>query len=117
MPDQPVPLLRGTLDVMILKSVSGGPMHGYGVSRWIADTTADTFAVQEGALYPALRRLEQKGLLDSEWSVTETGREARYYTLTDAGRSRLRSEVRMWTRYVEAMSRVLRAMAPAGGRP
>jgi PadR family transcriptional regulator PadR len=115
MREQSVPLLRGTLDVMILKAVSGGAVHGYGVSRWIADTTEDTFAVQEGALYPALRRLEQKGLLESEWSVTETGREARYYTLTDAGRARLGSEVRMWTRYVEAMSRVLRAVAPAGG--
>jgi transcriptional regulator len=100
---------------MILKAVSGGSMHGYGVSRWIAETTDDTFEVQEGALYPALRRLEQKGLLESEWGVTETGREARYYTLTEAGRAGLRSEVRMWTRYVEAMSRVLRAMAPAGG--
>jgi transcriptional regulator len=100
---------------MILKAVSGGSMHGYGVSRWIAETTDDTFEVQEGALYPALRRLEQKGLLESEWGVTETGREARYYALTEAGRAGLRSEVRMWTRYVEAMSRVLRAMAPAGG--
>ncbi|HUF67112.1 MAG TPA: PadR family transcriptional regulator [Longimicrobiales bacterium] len=115
MTERPVPLLRGTLDVMILKAVSGGSMHGYGVSRWIAETTDDTFEVQEGALYPALRRLEQKGLLESEWGVTETGREARYYTLTEAGRAGLRSEVRMWTRYVEAMSRVLRAMAPAGG--
>jgi transcriptional regulator len=101
---------------MIMKALSGGPMHGYGVSRWIAETTADTFTVQEGALYPALRRLEQKGLLDSEWSLTETGREARYYTLTDAGRSQLRSEVRMWRRYVEAMSRVLHAVSPAEGR-
>jgi len=116
MPESSVPLLRGTLDVMILKALSWEPMHGYAVSHWIADTTEDAFRIQEGALYPALRRLEQKGLLSSKWSVTETGREARYYTMTDAGRAKLRSEVRAWTRYVEAMSRVLQAIAPAGGR-
>lgn len=116
MPDTPVALLRGTLDVMILKAVSWEPMHGYAVSRWIADTTEDAFRIQEGALYPALRRLEQKGLLASKWGVTDTGREARYYALTDSGRAKLRSEVRAWTRYVEAMSRVLQAIAPAGGR-
>ena len=115
MSDAPVQLLRGTLDVMVLKAVSWGPLHGYAITRWIAETTDEAFLVQEGALYPALRRLEQKGRLRSSWSVTETGREAKYYELTDSGRAQLRTEVRMWTRYVEAMSRVLQAISPAGG--
>jgi transcriptional regulator len=108
-------LLKGTLDVMILKALSWGPMHGYAVSRWIAETTDEAFAVQEGALYPALRRLEARGLLGSGWTVTETGREARVYRLTAEGRERLRAEVRDWTRYVTAMSRVLQAVQPAAG--
>jgi PadR family transcriptional regulator, regulatory protein PadR len=105
-------LLKGTLDVMILKALSWGPMHGYAVSRWLAATTEEAFEVQEGALYPALRRLETRGLVDSAWTVTETGREARVYRLTTAGRDRLRSDVRDWTRYVTAMSRVLQAVGP-----
>lgn len=113
MTEPSIRLLRGTLDVMILKALSWGPMHGYAVSRWIADTTEDTFTVQEGALYPALRRLEQRKLLESRWDVSETGREARFYRLTSAGRESLKAEVRSWTRYVQAMSRVLQAIAPA----
>jgi PadR family transcriptional regulator, regulatory protein PadR len=108
-------LLKGTLDVMILKALSWGPMHGYAVSRWLADTTQEAFEVQEGALYPALRRLEARGLVDSTWTITETGREARVYRLTAGGRDRLRADVGEWTRYVTAMSRVLQAVGP--GRP
>ena len=106
-------LLRGTLDVMILKALSWGPRHGYAISRWIAETTDDALAVQEGALYPALRRLEARGLLASAWAVTDTGREARVYRLTSDGRERLRTDMRSWSRYVEAMSRVLQAVQPA----
>ena len=113
----PIRLLRGTLDVMILKALSWGPLHGYAISRWIAATTEDAFAIQEGALYPALRRLEARGQLESRWSATETGREARFYRLTAAGRDRLRSDVRAWTRYVEAMSRVLQSISPAADQP
>lgn len=105
-------LLRGTLDVMILKSLTWGERHGYAISRWIAETTEDAFTIQEGALYPALRRLEERGLVSSHWAQTETGREARFYRLTSLGRQRLAGEVRVWTRYVEAMSRVLQALAP-----
>jgi len=112
MADTTMRLLRGTLDVMVLKSLSWGPLHGYAISRWIGETTEDAFAVQEGALYPALRRLEEKGFLESYWAVTETGREARFYRLTSAGGQALRTEVRMWTKYVQAMSRVLQAIAP-----
>jgi len=113
----PIRLLRGTLDVMILKALSWGPLHGYAISRWIAATTEEAFAIQEGALYPALRRLEGRGLLESRWSETDTGREARFYRLTAAGRERLRSEVRVWTSYVEAMSRVLQSISAAPDRP
>ncbi len=105
-------LLRGTLDVMVLKALSWGPLHGYAISRWIADTTEDAFSIQEGALYPALRRLEEKGLVESRWAVTETGREARFYQLTATGRQQLGAEVRLWSRYVHAMSRVLQALSP-----
>ena len=109
MPDESVPLIKGTVDVMILKALSREPLHGYAISRWIAATTQDVFTVQEGALYPALRRLEARGWLASKWALSETGREARFYELTEEGRQRLRDEVNAWTTYVEAMSLVLRS--------
>ena len=109
MPEPSLELLKGTLDVLILKTLSGGPMHGYGVSRWIRDTTGDAFRVEEGALYPALRRLEKKELVEAAWSTTETGREAKFYRLTRAGRAELDASVRTWHRYVQAMAQVLGA--------
>ena len=105
-------LYVGTLDVLILKAMSWGPMHGYGVGRWIRQTTEDVLAVQEGALYPALHRLQRRGWLDDEWGVTETGREAKYYRLTPVGRRQLRSEVERWRAYARAVSTALDA-APA----
>ncbi len=104
-----VPLLKGTVDVMILKALTWGALHGYGISRWIAQTTDDVFELQEGALYPAQRRLEAKGWVESVWAETDTGREARFYTLTRDGRRHLTAEVRAWTRYVDAMGRLLHA--------
>ncbi|MEZ4417028.1 MAG: PadR family transcriptional regulator [Gemmatimonadota bacterium] len=106
-------LLKGTLDVLILKTLSRKPLHGYGISRWLRDTTDDAFTVEEGALYPALRRLERRGLVESEWGITETGREAKFYSLTRQGRKELEAGVRSWSRYAEAMSRVL--LSPGGG--
>lgn len=106
-------LLKGTLDVLILKTVSWGPMHGYAISRWLRETTEDCFTVEEGALYPALRRLEKKGWLEAEWGLTDTGRQAKFYRLTDAGKHRLDHEVAQWTRYVDAMSRVLMHAPPS----
>jgi transcriptional regulator len=105
-------LYVGTLDVLILKALSWGPMHGYGVGRWIRQTTEDVLTVQEGALYPALHRLQRRGWLDEEWGVTDTGREAKYYRLTTAGRRQLRSEVDRWRAYARAVSAALDA-APA----
>jgi PadR family transcriptional regulator, regulatory protein PadR len=102
-------LLRGTLDVLILRTLSWQPLHGYAISRWIRDHSGAVFRVEEGALYPALRRLEERGLIAGEWSLTDTGREAKFYTLTPAGRQRMLAEVRDWSRYVAAMTRVLEA--------
>lgn len=112
MPDESLELLRGTLDVLILKSLSWGPLHGYGVSRWLRERTDDAFQVEEGALYPALRRLEKRGWVRSEWGVTDTNRDAKFYELTAEGRRQLEGEIRAWGRYVEAMARVLYASGP-----
>lgn len=105
-------LFTGTLDILILKAVSWGPNHGYGIGRWIRETTDAGVIVQEGALYPALYRLERKGLLSEEWGVTDTGREAKFYSLTSEGRAHLRAEAKRWTRFSSAISRALTA-APA----
>ncbi len=100
-------LLKGTLDVVILKTLSSGPLHGYGVSRWVREATREDFSIEEGALYPALRRLEKKGYVESEWGVTDTGRDAKFYRLTRDGRGELETRSRTWERYVVAMGRVL----------
>ncbi|HEU5041945.1 MAG TPA: PadR family transcriptional regulator [Gemmatimonadales bacterium] len=102
-------LYVGTLDVLILKALSWGPMHGYAVGRWIRQTTEDVLAVQEGALYPALHRLHARGWLADEWGITESGREAKYYRLTPLGRRQLRSEVARWQAYARAVSAALEA--------
>ena len=100
-------LLKGTLDVLVLKTLSWGPSHGYAVSRWIAETTDDALSVDEGALYTALHRLEQRGLVESEWGLSENNRRAKYYQLTAAGRAALRAQTQRWTRYAEAVFKVL----------
>lgn len=102
-------LLKGTFDVLILKTLSWGPAHGYAISRWISQTSADDLKIEEGALYPALRRLEERGWIESEWKQTDSGREARIYTLTREGRRALQVEVAAWQRYVNAFARVLEA--------
>ncbi len=102
-------LFTGTLDVLILKAVSWGPRHGYAIGRWIRETTEEVLAVQEGALYPALHRLERRGLLSEEWRVTDTGRQAKFYALTPAGRAQLRAEVARWTRFSRAVHTALAA--------
>ena len=104
-------LYVGTLDVLILKALSWGPMHGYAIGRWIRQTTEDVLAVQEGALYPALHRLHAKGWLADEWGLTDTGREAKYYRLTPVGRRQLRSEVARWRTYARAVSAALESPA------
>jgi transcriptional regulator len=100
-------LFTGTLDILVLKAVSWGPRHGYAIGRWIRETTADDVIVQEGALYPALHRLERKGLLSEEWGQTDTGREAKYYSLTPAGRAHLRAESKRWTTFSSAVTKAI----------
>ena len=102
-------LFTGTLDVLILKTLSWGPMHGYAIGRWIRETTGEVLTIEEGALYPALHRLERKGLLEEEWRLTETNRQAKFYTLTAAGRKHLRAEMQRWSEYSTAVSTVLTA--------
>ncbi len=102
-------LLRGTLDLLLLKTLSWGPMHGLGVVRWIEQTTRQRLQIEEGALYPALHRLEARGWLESEWGYTEKGRRAKYYQLTSVGRRKLAAEVNKWSRYSEAVRLVLNA--------
>ena len=100
-------LYTGTLDLLILKAVSWGPRHGYAIGRWIRESTSDVLVVQEGALYPALHRLERKGLLDEEWRESETGRQAKYYSLSPDGRAQLRAERKRWQEYARAVTRAL----------
>ena len=87
MPDPSIDFLKGTLDLMILKTLSWAPTHGYGIARWIEQCTNDTLAVEEGSLYPALHRLEERGLIAAEWGITELNRKAKFYRLTTAGRN------------------------------
>jgi transcriptional regulator len=100
-------LLQGTLGLVILKSLLASSRHGYGVARWIEETTGDVLRVEEGSLYPALRRLEDRGLIDSEWGLSENNRRARYYAITAQGRAYLRAEAAVWRDYAAAVSRVL----------
>ena len=100
-------LFVGTLDILILKAVSWGPRHGYAIGRWIRETTEGVLDVQEGALYPALHRLERRALLAEDWRETDTGRQAKFYTLTPAGRAQLRAELARWTRFSRAMDAAL----------
>jgi transcriptional regulator len=105
------PNLPGTLDLLILKAVSLGPLHGYGVLLRIEQLSRGGFLIEQGALYPALYRLIHQGLLDSEWGVSENNRRARFYRLTAAGRRRLRSETESWNRVAATMATVLAATA------
>ena len=107
MSDSSLELLRGTLDVMILKTLSWGPAHGYGVASWIEQVTGDTLQIEEGSLYPALHRLEKRGWIESEWGLSENNRRAKFYRLTAEGRKRLGVESTSWARFAEAVGKVL----------
>jgi PadR family transcriptional regulator PadR len=107
----PLDLLQGTLDVLVLKTLSWEPMHGYAVSRWIRQRTEGVLAIEDAALYQALHRLERKGLIAAEWGLSENNRRAKYYHLTADGRKALRAEVSSWQRYARAVALVLE---PAG---
>ena len=100
-------LLQGTLDVLILKTLSWHPMHGYAISRFIRQRTDDVLAVEDAALYQALHRIERKGWIESEWGLSENNRKAKYYQLTAEGRRQLRAETATWRRYAAAVFKVL----------
>lgn len=105
--EQKADFLKGTLDMLILKVVALGPIHGYAISQRIQQISRDFFSVQQGSLYPALHRLEDRGWLEAEWKPTETGREAKFYSLTRKGRKQLETEVRNWEQITAAVGLIL----------
>lgn len=107
-------ILRGTLDALVLQALSGGPVHGYGIVDWIRETTDAVLEIEDGALYTALHRMEDRGWLRSEWGVSDRGRRARFYALTAKGKRQLRRETAAWRRYAEAVGKVF-AADPATG--
>ena len=102
-----LPLLKGTLDLLILKTLSWGPMHGYAIATWLEQRSEGTLGIDDSALYQALQRMEGRGLLAAEWGTTENNRQARYYKLTAAGRQRLKSEAETWLRYTKSVTSIL----------
>ena len=102
-------LLQGTLDLLVLKALIWGPMHGYAVARWIAETTDDDLLIEEGALYTALHRMEKRRWIDADWGFSENNRRAKFYQLTTLGRKQLRAKTATFTRYAEAVFKVLQA--------
>jgi transcriptional regulator len=107
-----VDLLQGTLTALILKALSWGPLHGYGIARWIEQATGDELLVEEGSLYPALHRLEARRLITSHWTKSDTNRRVRSYTLTEDGRAQLRAELSRWGRFSVAVTRAFDARKP-----
>ncbi len=107
-------LLRGTLDLLILKSLSWGERHGYAIAEWIEGATDSQLEIMEGTIYPALHRMEGKMWIESQWGLSENNRRAKFYRLTAAGRRRLEAETSLWERYARAMAKALTAPAEVG---
>jgi PadR family transcriptional regulator PadR len=105
--DEPIDMLQGTLDLLILRTLLFGPIHGHAIAKSIERTSQDVLRVDHGSLYPALQRLERRGLITAEWGTSENNRRARYYRLTAAGRKRLTAETSKWERLTEAIARIL----------
>jgi transcriptional regulator len=102
----PNALLHGTLDALILKTLQGGPRHGYAIARFIEDTSAEAVVIEEGSLYPALYRMERRGWIEAEWGTSELGRRAKLYRLTASGRAQLAAEMATWRRFTAGVSKV-----------
>jgi len=100
-------LLQGTLDMLVLKALSRGALHGYDIARWIQQTSEDALQVEEGSLYPALYRMERRGWIESRWGVSQNNRRARYYELTQTGRQQLRAESANWERLTTAIGKIM----------
>lgn len=110
-------LLQGTVELLVLKTLSWGPMHGYGIASWIEHVTADVLRVEEGSLYPALYRMAAKGWISAEWGVSENNRRAKYYRLTQEGRRQLRKQTTGWQRFATAVDAAITSTAaPAWAR-
>ncbi len=101
-------LLRGTLDMMVLKALSRGPRHGYAVARWIEEGSGETLTIEEGSLYPALHRMERRGWIESEWGQSENNRRAKFYSLKKSGRSHLKAEAASWDRFAKAVTLLMK---------
>lgn len=112
-----VDLVHGPLHLMILKTLTWGPMHGYAVARWIRDVTGDVLQVEEGSLYPALHRMEGRGWIEADWGVSENNRRAKFYRLTPEGRRHLSAESPNWLRFSQAVGKVLQASDRPATRP
>jgi transcriptional regulator len=107
MPLAPLPLVQGTLDLLVLRTLASGPMHGYGIATLVHQRTGGDLTIEDAALYQALHRLDRQGVVDAEWRPSDNNRRARYYTLTAAGRKRLREQTGQWRRYARAIEAVL----------
>jgi PadR family transcriptional regulator, regulatory protein PadR len=110
MPTVPLSLVPGTLDLLVLRTLAAGPMHGYGIATQVNELTGGELAIEDAALYQALHRLDRQGLVDAEWRASENNRRARYYALTTAGRKRLKADTDMWRRYSRAVEAVLKGV-------
>lgn len=106
-------LVQGTLDLLILRTLLLGPLHGHGIARHIQRTSDDVLQVEHGSLYPALHRLEDKGAIEAKWGVSENNRQAKFYSLTPLGRRALRAEIESWTHFAAAIAKVIHATQPA----
>jgi PadR family transcriptional regulator PadR len=100
-------MLHGTLDALVLKTLTWGVRHGYGIAKWIEDATANAVVVEEGSLYPALYRMEKRGWIEAEWGTSELGRKAKFYRITPKGRRQLAADTAQWARFATAVSKVL----------
>jgi len=107
MGSQPLSVLQGTLDLLVLRALTWGTMHGYAIMRWIRQSADGELEVEDAALYPSLHRLEVRGLIEAEWGLSENKRRARFYSITGAGRRALRAELESWHRYVKVVARVM----------
>jgi PadR family transcriptional regulator, regulatory protein PadR len=110
MPRNIIDSVQGTLDFLILRTLSWGQMHGYAVARWIFDNSDEELQIEEGTLYPALHRLEDRGWVEAEWGLSENNRRAKYYRLTTAGRAELTQRIAEWHRFTRAVGRILAAV-------
>jgi len=105
--DDQLPLIKGTVDLLVLKAVSFGPTHGFGIALWLEEHSGGSLAIDDSAMYQVLHRIEAKGYVTAEWGVTENNRKARYYRLTSAGRKHLRTETAIWLRYTSSVTTIL----------